>query len=372
MLNSDHFYLQRCVDLAQLATARTSPNPQVGAVLVHQGRIIGEGYHKISGQAHAEVNCVASVKEKDRSLIPEATLYVSLEPCCFHGRTPACTDLILRENIKEVVIGPLDQTAEVSGQGVEILRASGVNVRIINHYVPAERLAQPRQVYAAQKRPYILLKYAKSADDFLAPLNQNDYWITHPLSRRTVHYWRSRTSAILIGAGTLLQDDPQLDTRLYPGPSPRVVVVDPKGKINQQQFRIHQLKDRPQSILFQPKSNTKSADFERVFIPSYPKSPYANPMGLQSSDPHPAAASTFLAPILEHLHTLGHSHITVEGGRWLLQQCLSAGYWDEARVFTGTQTYFYEGLAAPVISGQPESEVTISKDRLQRWYRNEM
>lgn len=372
--HTDQCYLQRCVDLANLASSHVSPNPRVGAVLVYEGRIIGEGYHHRAGEAHAEVNCVASVAMADRELIKLSTLYVSLEPCCFHGRTPACTSLILAQEIPKVVIGQLDQTAAVSGQGVQILQDAGVEVVAYPGFQPAARVAQARQLYAAANRPYILLKYAQSADGFLAPENQEQYWITNGLSRRLVHFWRSRTNAILIGAGTLIADNPSLTTRLYPGANPQAVIIDPSAKIQSTEFKIfHQSSSKP--ILFQPNGSNALAGVEQVFIPEKLIKGIKQSGKLQSSHAlsSPAlrgsrlALLQFLAFILHALHQRKHNHITVEGGRWLLQCFLTAGLWDEARVFTGTTTYFQQGLAAPSVPGTPRQKIKLGTDQLVQW-----
>lgn len=355
---NDLLFLQRCVDIAQLADAGVSPNPRVGAVLVYEGRIIGEGYHQGYGQAHAEVNCLASVAKADQSLIPLATLYVSLEPCCIYGRTPPCTNLILEKQIKKVVISQLDKTATVHGRGVEILRAAGVELRIYPDFKPAQQLVAPRQVFASLERPYVLLKFAQSADGFIAPKNKKKYWITQAISQRTVHYWRSRTAAILVGANTILHDNPSLNTRLYPGPSPQIVVLDPANRITHSHHQIFQQSKQKTPLLLQTKSQklgNKVAVFE-----------------LDANDwaiPHDQSASVDTAkkrliPILGELHRRQINHLTVEGGAKTLSLFLQANLWDEARVFTSTTTYFQEGLAAPQIKQAPQQEQMLGEDRL--------
>lgn len=357
---TDLHYLQRCVDIAQLADAGVSPNPRVGAVLVHQGRIIGEGYHRGYGQAHAEVNCVASVRAADQGLISAATLYVSLEPCCIYGRTPPCTKLIVEKQIKKVVISQLDKTATVHGKGVDILRAAGVEVRIYPDFEPAKRLVAPRQVYASSERPYILLKFAQSADGFLAPGHQEPYWITQPISRRTVHYWRSRTAAILVGANTILRDNPALTTRLYPGPSPQIIVLDPNNRIQHSRYRIFQEASNKKPLLLQ----TQVYDFGQQ----------AETFLLDARDwtvASEAAGDTQRQwiPILRELHQRQLNHLTVEGGAKTLSNFLEAGLWDEARVFTGTTTYFHQGLVAPKLSHAPQQQEMLGVDRLEVYFK---
>lgn len=371
MNNIHKIYLQRCADLANLATSSVSPNPRVGSVLVYDEKIIGEGYFKQDGQSHAEVNCINSVIEKDQPLISQSTLYVSLEPCCFHGRTPACTGLIIKNKIPKVVIGQLDQTAEVSGQGVAILEKKGVKVLTFTDFKPTERVALPRQVFAAQGRPYVLLKYARSADHYLAPLNERDYWITGKMSKRLVHFWRSRTNAIVVGAGTLLHDDPQLNTRLYPGTSPLVCVVDLGNKVTHNNFKMLAKEPGREFILIQRAGGQNINNFKQVFIPDtlVNKLFTYNYRELQGSKAEKKVANSVLNLILSALANENINHITVEGGSWLLNLFLSAQLWDEARVFTGTNTYFSSGLLAPEVPGIPDDTITLENDRLQRWYR---
>ncbi len=355
---TDLLYLQRCVDIAQLADARVSPNPRVGAVLVHQGRIIGEGYHQAHGQAHAEVNCMASVAETDRVLISAATLYVSLEPCCIYGRTPPCTNLILEKQIKKVVISQLDKTAAVHGKGVEILRAAGVEVLSYPDFEPAKRLVAPRQVFASSERPYILLKFAQTADGFLAPSHQAPYWITQPISRRTVHYWRSRTAAILVGATTILRDNPALTSRFYPGPSPQIIVLDPANRIQHSHYRIFQQVADKKPLLLQTQNQNLGQQTETFLLDA---------QDWNHAGAHPSSTDNLL-PILRELHRRQINHLTVEGGARTLSAFLEAGLWDEARVFTGTTTYFQAGLSAPKLPVTPQQQEMLGDDRLEVYF----
>ena len=379
MNNIHKLYLQRCADLANLATSSVSPNPRVGAVLVYDNKVIGEGYFQQDGQSHAEVNCLNSVAEENRPFITKSTLYVSLEPCCFHGRTPACTNLIIKNKIPKVVIGQLDQTAEVSGQGLAILEKKGVETLAFPDFKPTERVALPRQVFAAQGRPYVLLKYARSADHYLAPPGEDNYWITGKMSRRLVHFWRSRTNAILVGAGTLLHDNPQLDTRLYPGVSPLVCIVDLGNKVTHSDFKIVSKKAEREFILIQTEGAQNINNFKQVFIPKeltnklftydFRKPQVIRSRKHGSSKAEKKAAKSIIVMILAAIANEQINHITVEGGSWLLNLFLSAQLWDEARVFTGKDTFFSSGLPAPVVPGKPNDTITLENDLLQRWYR---
>lgn len=223
-------FLRRCFDLAKLGAGNVSPNPMVGAVLVHQGRIIGEGFHSHYGGPHAEVEAVRSVSPSDQSLIRESTLYVSLEPCCVHGRTPPCTNLILDMGIPRVVISNLDESPGVNGKGIRLLEEAGVEVH--THVLEDEGLpySRIRNTFVRNRRPYIVLKYARSADGFLGRENES-VWLTNGISKRLVHKWRSEVDAILVGTQTLRVDDPGLTNRLYFGKSPIRLVLDREASL---------------------------------------------------------------------------------------------------------------------------------------------
>jgi diaminohydroxyphosphoribosylaminopyrimidine deaminase/5-amino-6-(5-phosphoribosylamino)uracil reductase len=229
MENPDEHFMQRCFDLACLGAGATSPNPVVGAVIVHQNRIIGEGYHMAYGKAHAEVNAVRSIRAEDRHLLKQATLYVSLEPCNIHRNTPPCTLLILEESIPRVVVSTVDHTPGVDGSGLARLRAAGVEVTVGVLEKEGQRLSQARNTFITRHRPYILLKYAQSANGIFAPEDNRQLWLTNPYSKRLVHKWRSEASAILVGANTAIADNPRLNNRLYYGKSPVRVILDLKG-----------------------------------------------------------------------------------------------------------------------------------------------
>ena len=320
-------------------------NPHVGAVLVHQGRIIGEGYHQQAGQAHAEVNCLASVRPADRPLIPASTLYVSLEPCCIKGRTPACTGLILKEQIRKVVFAQRDTTDEVSGRGAGILREAGIRVKEYPDFGPTYLTNQQRRIFTTQQRPFIQLKFAQSADGFLRPKDRKaDYWITNPLSRRLVHRWRTQTNAILVGARTVTDDNPRLDARLFPGPSPRPVVLDLRGRLTGKEKLFRSGGVRP--LVFTAKGSGSKLK--------------ADVVELKDKD----LGKKNFRRILQRLQELRYGHITVEGGATILQAFLDQGLWDEARVFTGT-VRFGEGVMAPRVPGPANQRTTVGTDVLE-------
>ena len=220
----------RCFEIALLGIGHTSPNPMVGACLVYENRIIGEGYHEKHGGPHAEVNAINSVLEEDRHLIPQSTLYVSLEPCCVYGRTPPCTNLILANKIPKVVVSTLDLSPEVAGNGIKILREHGVDVTTGILEDMGKVIAASRHAIVTLDRPYIILKYAQSANGKIGHPDKQ-VWFTNSISKILVHKWRSESDGILVGANTVAIDNPALTTREYFGKSPIRVILDKKGNL---------------------------------------------------------------------------------------------------------------------------------------------
>ena len=318
-------FMQRCLELASLGAGYTAPNPMVGAVLVHEGRIIGEGRHEIFGGPHAEVNCIRSVKEADRLLIPASTLYVSLEPCAHHGKTPPCADLIIQQRIPRVVIGCRDPFPEVDGRGIEKLQSN--NVELIFPVLEEKAMALNKRFFTfhLQKRPYVILKWAESANHKIAGRPGGRIQISNEYSNRLVHKWRTEEAGILVGTQTALLDDPMLTARLWPGKNPARIVLDKTLRLPE----TLKVFDRsfPTIILNEKKENQsenlnyKKIDFSEPLIPQ----------------------------ILSALYALNILSILVEGGAGLLQSFIDSGLWDEARVISGRQSEISEGLAAPVL-----------------------
>ena len=221
--------MHRCLELARCGRLHAAPNPMVGAVLVHDGRIIGEGYHIQCGQAHAEVNALRSVRPADRALLADSTLYVSLEPCAHYGRTPPCASLIIKSGIPRVVVGCIDSFSKVQGRGIAILREAGVDVTV--GVLEEECKALNRRFFTAQTlhRPYITLKWARSADGFIDRWRETDNeepaQLSTPCSQMRVHRLRALHQAILVGHGTLLKDHPALTVRHWTGQDPLRIVL---------------------------------------------------------------------------------------------------------------------------------------------------
>jgi len=220
--------MQRCLSLAEKALGNTHPNPLVGAVVVYQNKIIGEGWHKKAGEAHAEVNAINKVKQT--SLLPKSTLYINLEPCSHYGKTPPCADLIIKSGIKKVVIASRDPNPQVAGKGIERLKNSGIEVIEDILKEEAEFLNIRFYTYHQKKRPYIILKWAQTEDGFIAPLKkdkQQPFWISNALAKQKVHQWRSQETSILVGVQTVIDDNPKLNTREWPGNNPLRLILDP-------------------------------------------------------------------------------------------------------------------------------------------------
>lgn len=297
-------YMQRCLELAAKGAGKVAPNPMVGAVLVYQDRIIGEGWHEQYGQAHAEVNCIHSVKEEDRCFIKNSVLYVSLEPCAHYGKTPPCADLIITHQIPEVYVGCSDSYKEVAGRGIARLRAAGV--KVVTCVLEQACRWGNRRFFTRQEynRPYIILKWAQSADGYIAPPRGQRVMLSHPAAQKMVHQMRSEESAILVGYQTAILDNPELNNRLWTGPSPTRMVIDPQLHL-------------PQSLkLFQPPGKTIIFNYLREKEQGH----------LQWKKILPGASlAREVVPQCTHITSL-----LVEGGRKTLQDFIDSGLWDEA------------------------------------------
>lgn len=338
--------MQRCLQLAAFGAGHVAPNPLVGAVLVYQDRIIGEGYHQQYGGPHAEVNCFNSVAEADKKHISESTLYVSLEPCAHFGKTPPCADLIIKNKIPNVVIGCRDSFAEVDGKGIEKLKAAAVQVEL--GILQDESLQMNKRFFTFhnEHRPYIILKWAQSSDGFIAPLNPPEegtfehagikrLLISSDISNRLVHKWRSQEAAILVGTNTALLDDPSLTTRLWPGNNPLRLVIDAELKLPES---LKCFDGSTKTIVFNYK---KQADAFNLVYQQLNKD------------------EGMLTQILSSLYQQQIQSVIVEGGSKLLQSFIDADLWDEARVITNTTLVIGKGLASPVL----KNEVLFNKEK---------
>ena len=338
-------YMHRCLDLAQKGLGTTYPNPLVGAVIVYQDNIIGEGWHQEAGGPHAEVTAINNVQ--DKSLLSKSTLYVNLEPCSHHGKTPPCVDLIKSHSIPKIVVGSLDPNPKVSGKGIATLQKWGCEViqGVLNN--EADFLNRRFFTYHIQKRPYILLKWAETEDGFIAPLQETKekpqvFWISNTLSRQRVHQWRSQETALLIGVQTLIYDNPNLTTRHWKGPNPLRIVLDPTNRT--------------------PKNATVNRDENPTL--------FFNREKLISSGNkiHIQLKPFTLENVLAYCYSKEIQSILVEGGKVTLERFIKEGLWDEARVFKANKI-LKTGIAAPLFEFEENLKETIGGDVLKTYFK---
>jgi len=320
-VNNDEKYMSRCIQLAKLGEGNVAPNPMVGAVLVFENKIIGEGYHQKFGEAHAEVNCINSVDEKSKSLIGKSTIYVSLEPCAHHGKTPPCTDLIIKNKIKKVVIGSQDIYKEVAGKGIEKLRNAGVEVITGILENECHDLNKRFFTFHQKQRPYVILKWAQSANGKIGSDNERIF-ISNDHSNRIAHKWRSEEAAILVGTNTALKDDPSLTTRLWKGKNPVRIVIDKELKLP---LSLKIFDDEAPTTIYNCKKNSSEKNLHFIKLD--------NPF--------------FLKEMLHSLYENNIQSILVEGGAKTLQSFIDTGLWDEARIITNEKMVIESGINAP-------------------------
>lgn len=336
-------FMRRCIELAKKAEGLTYPNPLVGSVIVHDGRIIGEGFHMKAGEPHAEVNAITSVAEKTQ--LKFSTLYVNLEPCSHTGKTPPCADLIIASAIPRVVIGTIDTSDKVSGGGLRKLKEAGCEVITGIAEEECRRINRRFFTFHEKKRPYITLKWAQSADGFLDKIRYEDYiiepnWITGKAERILVHKWRASEQAILVGAGTVNADNPKLNVRDWKGPDPMKIILSGKGSYNRESALI---KADGTLIVFTNEKDAHIADMKQVILKKE----------VPSS-----------AQVTEWLFREGVQSLLIEGGAQVLKHFMSTGLWDEARVFTG-KSYFRDGIKAPLIQESLFSKTVFSGSKLE-------
>jgi len=337
---TDELFMQRCFDLAQLGAGSVSPNPMVGAVLVHEDRIIGEGWHEKYGEAHAEVNCIRSVSTDNQHLVPHSTLYCSLEPCFHFGKTPPCVDLILRQKIRRVVVSNTDPNPLVAGKSIDKMRVAGVDVSVGVLRQQGQWLNRAFFGRMRERRPYIILKWAQTADGFLGKRGERTP-VSGVAVQRLVHRWRSEADAILVGSNTAVTDNPRLDTRYYFGKNPLRMTFDLHGKIPESH---HLLDDSAETWIFGPE---RPGNFRQThFFPAEERVPVPG--------------------ILEKLAAAGRAILFVEGGVDVLNQFLNGNWWDEIRIIENAGR-LGAGIGAPGLPAvaEPVSECTIGNDQVR-------
>ena len=323
----DLFYMKRCHELAKRALGSTYPNPLVGSIIVHDNVIIGKGWHKQAGGAHAEVNAINQVINKN--LLKKSTLYVNLEPCSHFGKTPPCSDLIISSKIPRVVIGSNDPNPKVAGNGIKKLKAAGCEV--VTHVLQKESDFLNRRFFTfhKKKRPYVILKWAQTKDSLIAPLSDKNkkteiFWISNSISKQQAHQWRSEEAAILVGVQTVVNDNPKLTTREWAGKNPLRLIIDPSAR-TPVDSSVHS--DSEPTIFF---TNHKTGTFlkNKKYIKIEPFS---------------------IEKILQNCYENEIQSIIVEGGLITLQKFIDAKLWDEARIFSSNKELI-KGVKAPKIN----------------------
>lgn len=348
-MNIHEKYIKRCIDLAKNGLGTTYPNPMVGSVVVLNDVVIGEGWHRKAGEPHAEVNAINSVK--DKTLLKDATIYVSLEPCSHFGKTPPCSHLIVENRIKKVVVGVVDSNSQVSGRGVQYLKDNGCSVEVGVLESECYNLNKRFFTFHNKKRPFIILKWAETKDGFIDKLRDENAenspnWISNIYSQQLVHKLRAEEHAILVGTNTALNDNPSLNVRSWGGENPIRVVLDRVAKIPSN-YKL--LNGEIKTIVFSEVKNEvdsyRNVIFERInFSENVPEQ------------------------LCEVLYRNEIQSVIIEGGKQTLQSFIDAELWDEAFIFVG-DVLFENGLKAPIINGKT-TEISAVADDVLKFYKN--
>ncbi|GAA4238058.1 bifunctional diaminohydroxyphosphoribosylaminopyrimidine deaminase/5-amino-6-(5-phosphoribosylamino)uracil reductase RibD [Postechiella marina] len=334
-MKTHEFYIKRCLEIAKNGLGTTRPNPMVGSVIVYNNQIIGEGYTSKYGESHAEVNAINSVANK--SLLKEATIYVTLEPCSHYGKTPPCSDLIIKNKIQNIVIGCIDDNQLVAGKGIKRLKEAGHNVTVGILEKACKTHHKRFFTFHNKKRPYIILKWAQTTNGFIAPETKNEQkpvWITNKNSRQLVHKWRAEEQAILVGTNTVTQDNPSLTTRDWTGNNPTRIIIDKDNKLN------------PTLAVFNAFADTIIVNKDTIDF-----------------------SNNIASQICNLLFSKNISSVIIEGGKKTLQTFIDENLWDEARVFTG-ESEFKKGIKAPKLTGRLSKTENIKNDIL-KIYKND-
>ena len=334
-MNIHEKYISRCIELGKLGIGNTYPNPSVGSCIVYNNKIIGEGYTSRPGKNHAEINAINSVKIK--SQLKESTLYVTLEPCSHHGKTPPCTNEIIKNKIPRVIIGTLDPHTEVSGKGIKQLEEAGIEVVLGVLENKCKDHHKRFLTFINKKRPYIILKWAETNDGFIAPKTKNELkpvWISNRHSRQLVHKWRSEEQCLIVGRKTISEDNPKLTTRDWDGRDPIVVIISKDNNLNNN-------------------SNVFNSKAEKIII-SNELIDFKKPIGNQ---------------ITNLLYNRNIISAIVEGGAQTLQTFINENLWDEIRKFKSPLN-FKNGTKAPIVNIKPRNKTLIVQDKLLVIYNN--
>lgn len=328
--------MRRAMERARLGLGSVSPNPLVGCVIIANGRIIGEGWHQQFGGPHAEIIALQSVT--DGTLLQKATVYVNLEPCSHFGKTPPCADKLVQTGVQRVVIANRDTNPLVKGKGIEKLRAAGIEVT--EDVLKEEGRQLNRRFFARieQGIPYIILKWAESADGFMATKENKPTWISNEYSRQRVHQWRSEEDAVLVGTNTAAIDDPELNVRHWTGRNPLRIVIDKSLRLS---TSLH-LFDQSQSTLCYNLQRDEAQN-NLTFVKLNEKN--------------------FLSDLLHDLSNRNIGSVIVEGGAQTLHAFITGGWWHEARIIR-SKTTLGAGVPSPILRGASLYEDEITGDRL--------
>ena len=349
-MDSHQKYLQRCIDLARLGAGSVSPNPMVGSVIVCEDKIIGEGYHRVYGQAHAEVNAINQVYENHenaRELLKRSTIYVNLEPCSHFGKTPPCADLIISNEIPRAVIGCRDPFDQINGKGIEKLKNAGIEV--VEGIMNEECIDLNKRFFTRiqKQRPYIILKLAQTKDGYFAPSDRSQKWISSANAKQLVHRWRTEEDAVLVGKNTALADNPRLNSREWSGRDPIRIVVDRRLELPKDLNVFDQSQD---TIIFNEQKTDLVGRIKYLELEDF---------------------DNLLPQLIAYqLYLMDIQSLIVEGGAQTLSLFINAGLWDEARVFTGPDNW-NSGISAPILSGKPVETQTVGPDVLNIWFNKE-
>ncbi len=332
--------MQRCLELAQNGVGSVSPNPLVGCVIVYDNKIIGEGWHKQLGEAHAEVNAIDSVK--DKSLLAESTLYVNLEPCNHFGKTPPCANLIIEHKIKKVVVGMVDPFEKVAGQGIKKLKDAGIDVEVGILEEDCKFLNRRFIKFVTQQKPYVILKWAQTWNGFIAPdankTSAEEFeiqrHITDRIVQKLVHKWRTQEDAIMVGTNTALLDNPALNAREWKGRNPTRIVLDRNLRLP---FNLKLFDKSESTIVFTELK--KESEHNLTFIQLNFEKNWLNEM-------------------LNELYKLNIQSVVIEGGSQLLNAVIDNKIWDEAIIFTSPKT-INDGIKGPLIYGNKIQQENI-------------
>jgi diaminohydroxyphosphoribosylaminopyrimidine deaminase/5-amino-6-(5-phosphoribosylamino)uracil reductase len=337
-MSSDEKYMSRCIELAKKGLGNTYPNPLVGSVIVHQNKIIGEGYHQKYGEAHAEVHAVNSVK--DQSLLKASTIYVTLEPCAHFGKTPPCADLIIEKEIPNVVIGVVDPFEQVCGEGITRMKEHGINVKVDLLKEACTELNKRFFWNVKTDLPYIILKWAETADGFMDQDRESNVpkinWITSKSTKAITHTWRKEEAGILVGVNTILNDDPELTVREVNGNNPVRIIIDPDLKLENRNPKIFKVPG--QNLIYNKLRSQENNNTEFVKLNDFS-----------------------LINILSDLKKRSISSIIVEGGKFTIEQFIKENLWNEARVYV-SEINFISGLNSPDI----DSKYLINQHELEK------